>query len=337
MKHLNLFTQAACDRYKTERYNLESTELVPEEPATSFKECIVICNDLTRLRELAATYVIIGIPEDLGVRANLGRPGTNDAWDTFLTHFLNLQHQHRNDVHRFCVLGTVHTADLMDACKTLDPTHHKDRIALSEAVKELDNRVTSVIDTIQAAHKIPIIIGGGHNNCYPIIRSFGKQTPIDCINIDAHTDLRAAKGRHSGNGFSHALAQGFLHRYVMVGIQEAYLSAAMLATITAHEDLRHLPHTPERFDAQILAGEALADIDTTHYGLEIDLDVVANFPSSAQSPVGYSFEQLRVLVQGICAQATKRPRYIHICEAAPRYGTAHEVGKALARLVNDFT
>jgi formiminoglutamase len=240
-------------------------------------------------------------------------------------------------LHRFCILGAVHTADLMEACASLDPTKHVDRIALSQAVAILDNRVTKVIDKVLAANKIPIIIGGGHNNCYPILRSFGKQAPIDCINIDAHTDLRVAAGRHSGNGFTHAIEQGYLHNYYMLGIQEPYLSAAMLNTIQTHQNLNYNPYTPGDFNAESMVQQAFKFVNQTNFGLEIDMDVVANFPSSAQSPAGYRFEQLRVLVQSICRQATNTPRYIHICEAAPRYGTTHETGKALALLVNDFT
>lgn len=335
MEHFNVFTQEDCNAYKTTRYNLD--ERLPvglEEEPHSFKDHLEICNSWNELQEIKAPYVIIGIPEDLGIRANMGRPGAHEAWDNFLTHFLNLQHSELNDAHRFCILGTVQVGDLITSCVQCDVTIHEQRVLLSDAIKVLDDRVTAVVDAIIKAKKIPIIIGGGHNNCFPILRSLGKESPIDCINMDAHTDLRPAKGRHSGNGFTHAIEQGFLKKYFMIGIQHAYLTNDMIKLINDSDDISYVPYTVGAFDDAEHINRALSHVDSTNYGLEIDMDVVAQFPSSAQSPVGYSLEQLRSLVKNLLKEST--PKYIHICEAAPRYGTTHEVGKALANLVNDF-
>ena len=48
--------------------------------------------------EIAATiedstcpYVLFGIPEDIGIRANMGLGGADTAWNSFLTAFLNIQ------------------------------------------------------------------------------------------------------------------------------------------------------------------------------------------------------------------------------------------------------
>jgi len=337
MKHFNLFTRAQRDSYKTVRYSLESEhELELEQEPQSFNDRIELCESVEKLTQAKARYAIIGIPEDIGIRANLGRPGAHETWNSFLTHFLNLQHQELNDVSRFCVLGAVHTADLMDSCVNLDATKHTERLLLSNAVAMLDGRVTTIVNAIIAAHKIPIVIGGGHNNSYPILRSFGSSNPIDCINIDAHTDLRPATGRHSGNGFSHAIKNGYLGRYFMIGIQEAYLSSTVIALIHKEVNIAYSPYMLGVFDCAKTVQQALKHVNAQHYGLEIDMDVVAQFPSSAQSPVGYTLEQLRLLVKSVCEQAGNKPQYIHLCEAAPRYGTAHETGKALANLVNDF-
>ena len=43
------------------------------------------------LKESGAKYVILGIPEDFGVKANYGVGGTETAWLSFLTSFLNVQ------------------------------------------------------------------------------------------------------------------------------------------------------------------------------------------------------------------------------------------------------
>ena len=43
------------------------------------------------VKGLRARYVIFGIPEDIGVQANLGIAGTTTAWLSFLQSFLNIQ------------------------------------------------------------------------------------------------------------------------------------------------------------------------------------------------------------------------------------------------------
>ena len=43
------------------------------------------------LKKSGAAYVIIGVPEDIGVKANHGVGGAHSAWAAFLYSFLNIQ------------------------------------------------------------------------------------------------------------------------------------------------------------------------------------------------------------------------------------------------------
>lgn len=334
MTHFHFSTREELLSYNSKRASINDfTGVELEDDSTTFAQAVHCCTSLAELKQSPSDYVIIGIPEDIGVRANLGRAGASQAWDAFLSSFLNLQHHSDNDSSRFCVLGHVLLNDLMDECQTLNANNHKERIQLSDAVEIIDQRVSTIIKEIKDLGKLPIVIGGGHNNCYPILKAFNG---IDVINIDAHTDLRVANGRHSGNGFSHALENGYLRNYFMIGLQENYLSKSMREIL--HDDLR-LSYTAYQYDYTNIAEDvqlAIDHIDSTNYGLEIDMDVVANFPSSAQSPIGFSIERLRKTVKEILEVSDEMPRYIHICEAAPIYGYPNQVGKALANLVNDL-
>ena len=77
-----------------------------------------------------------------------------------------------------------------------------------------------------------VVIGGGHNNCYPIIRAAathsGRRTlPLDVVNLDPHADCRnVAEGRHSGNGFSTAFGEGLIRKYFLCGYHNRYNSQA---------------------------------------------------------------------------------------------------------------
>ena len=43
------------------------------------------------LQHSRARYVLFGIPEDIGIRANYGTGGADTVWLPFLTAFLNIQ------------------------------------------------------------------------------------------------------------------------------------------------------------------------------------------------------------------------------------------------------
>ena len=64
--------------------------------------------------------------------------------------------------------------------------------ALREATAANDHTVSAVVRRITELGAIPIVIGGGHNNAYGCLKgsSEAKERSINCLNIDAHTDLR---------------------------------------------------------------------------------------------------------------------------------------------------
>src|SRR5260221_13524762 len=43
------------------------------------------------LQQSSARYVLLGIPENIGVKANYGVAGTDTAWQSFISSFLNIQ------------------------------------------------------------------------------------------------------------------------------------------------------------------------------------------------------------------------------------------------------
>src|SRR5690606_25211744 len=99
-------------------------------------------------------------------------------------------------------------------------------------------KVTTVVEHIVKAGKVPIIIGGGHNNSYGTIKgtSFALQKPISVINFDAHSDFRRLEHRHSGNGFSYAYEEGFLNHYFVFGLQKQYNSQAVFDFLHNHKE-----------------------------------------------------------------------------------------------------
>ena len=196
------------------------------------------------------------------------------------------------------------------------------------------------MSSIVKAGKKPIIIGGGHNNAYGNMKglSLAKNDKVNVVNFDAHTDFRPEEGRHSGNGFSYAYAEGFLKNYFIFGIHEDYTNEKLYKTL---KKIKHIKYNT--YEAIEIRNElnfrpeldiALNHISNKPFGIEIDCDAIEYIPSSAQTPSGFSIKQARQFIHHF----GKHPNasYLHICEAAPKKKTETLVGKLISYIITDF-
>lgn len=296
------------------------------------------------LKTCEAKYVIFGIPEDIGVRANYGRPGTASAWDSAIKSIANIQHNRFSKGNQLIVLGQLDVQVEMNEVQHLDFNDVDDRSKLSQLVERIDKEVSHIICKIIQSDKIPIIIGGGHNNSYGNLKgtALAKGRSINAINFDAHSDFRILEGRHSGNGFSYAYEEGFLKKYFIFGLHENYTSKSVLDIIKKIEDrVRYNTYDSinirkeKNFNQEMI--QALDFINNDFYGIEIDLDAIPNIASSAMTLSGFSIEELR---QFVCFFGqNKNASYLHICEGAPDLGedkNNHLIGKLIGYLITDF-
>lgn len=302
---------------------------------------------LIQARTDGARYVLLGVPEDIGPRANCGRGGSDGAWDAFLSLFLNLQANEFCDGSEILLLGELAVSDLQQDAEGLDnqdPTH---LLQLRELTAELDRRLTPVIEAIVRAGLEPVVIGGGHNNAYPMLMgaSLALDKPLAAINLDPHADFRATEGRHSGNGFAYAWKSGALNSYRVLGLHEQKNNAAALAQMralgihcTSFQQVwvrRHLTLT------QVL-DEALAElaVQPRPLGIELDLDAIESMPSSAESRIGVPMLDACHVIYRLAQY--RDTRYLHLCEGAPRCHPTGEVagrravGQALSELVLSY-
>ncbi len=294
-----------------------------------------------QLAEMDCRYVIFGVPEDVGVRANRGRPGADTAWQAVLKTMLNMQHNQFNKGNTLALLGHLGFADEIARAHITPQTDPKD---LHGIISKIDDVLTEVVKRIIELGKIPIVIGGGHNNAYGIIKgcSLGLGKPINSLNIDAHTDLRPTGYRHSGNGFLYAFEENYLDKYFVFGLHENYTLQTNLNFAAAHSSRIQYNTFEEmriRRTKKVMreAKKALAFVSENHYGLEIDCDAIELVPSSALTPSGFVPQMARRLAHVF--SRNKNATYLHICEAAPDPNNLNEmmaVGKLLNYLVTDF-
>ena len=296
------------------------------------------------LKTCEAKYVLFGIPEDIGVRANFGRPGTASAWDSSIKSIANIQHNRFCKGNQIVVLGQLDVKELMKNVEQLDFHDIDDRSKLSQLVDKIDKDVSHIIFNLIKLGKTPIIIGGGHNNSYGNIKgtALAKGKPINAVNFDAHSDFRILEGRHSGNGFSYAFEEGFLKKYFIFGLHENYISKSVLDNIKKIEDrIRYNTYDSvnirkeKEFNLEMV--HALEFVNDNFFGIEIDLDAIPNIACSAMTMSGFSVEQLRQFISFF--GNNKNATYLHICEGAPDLGEEknnHLIGKLIGYLVTDF-
>lgn len=133
---------------------------------TKFGEKVSFVKSLEDLKNHAAKYVLLGIPEDIGVRANFGNPGTSKAWEAALGSLLNIQHNHLTNAENVILLGEIDCETQMKQAESISKEEIHYAEELGGLVSQIDDKISLVIKAIVEAGKFPIIIGGGHNNSF---------------------------------------------------------------------------------------------------------------------------------------------------------------------------
>lgn len=272
------------------------------------------------------TFYLIGVNEDVGPQANYGNAGSIGAFDAFLDYFLNIQSNEFLSGDAVCVLGQINQL-----------YSHSDIASSRLMVEELDAFLLDILTKYVPEGGIPVVIGGGHNNAYPLIKwaSTQNKQAINVINLDPHADMRKLEGRHSGNSFSYAIHDGFLKQYHVVGLHQSYNSQYIL------DELRKNNCEISFFDDYV-EGQSFTDdlerfyasVNETLYGIDLDLDAIENMPTSAVTPSGVTIHQARKYIRKM--GNSEKALYLHLPEAAPIDKVKYVVGKTLAYFVSDF-
>ena len=315
---------------------------------------IVLCDssgDFERMiSSNPAKYIIFGVPEDIGVKANLGKGGADSSWFSFLDSFLNIQSNDFLSGENIFVAGHFDFTDAQKLINVNAATDEEKIIAYRYFVNTIDESVEEMVKIITQYQKIPVIIGGGHNNAYPAIKGAAKGlfkaellqlAQINCINLDAHTDYRPIEGRHSGNPFRYADEDGYLNKYCVIGIHENYLQQNVWIDIVnnpftdfiTYEDI--FIHEKRNFIQAV--AHATGFTEDNYTGIELDLDAIENTLSSASTPSGISSLHARQYLNFVATDA--KIAYVHICEGATKLDTGEtssSTGKLISYLVSDF-
>jgi formiminoglutamase len=268
------------------------------------------------------------VKESIGPVANGGNSGAENGFDSFLASFLNIQDNMYLANATIGVYATIEVGQIGVS-----------QVELMQNVAELDEYVTNLLAPFFEKGKKVILIGGGHNNAYPLMKALHQveRKAIAVLNLDPHADFRILEGRHSGNSFSYAMKEEILSNYGVLGLHQNYNSAEMLDRM--HDSEVHFTFFEQYIDKE---RDFITDINTMlswmkkiPLGIELDLDAIEYMPSSAKTPSGFSLNDARYYVRRCAKQ--REARYLHLPEAAPSTDVEKKmVGKSLAYLVSDF-
>ena len=345
--HFHYYTkQELLEQTKLRKYESkigEALQVVEHIPDASSEDSSI-------LFEGTAKYICFGIPESIGVMGNNGTKGAENTWFHFVRTFLNLQ---STDLCKGDSIMLAGYFDFSSVSKIIDEHSFssQERIdACRHAVANIiDEEVEAFVKAIVMAGKIPIVIGGGHNNAYPIIKGVAKSTYkkgaikhpcINAVNLDAYADYRIMEGRHSGNAFRYAMEEGYLKHYAVIGLQENVNPQSMMDDVYSNVNIQYYSYeaifVEERLNFIQSIAQSFSFVEDGSIALELDLDVIGNMASSGQTPSGISVNEARKFIRfsgnypNVCS--------LHICEGATTHlhADSSQIGLLISFLITDF-
>ncbi|OMP30603.1 arginase family protein [Mangrovimonas sp. DI 80] len=282
---------------------------------------------------LDVDYVLFGIPEDLGIFANTSKIGTSKTWEVVLK---NLTNRNRNTIttpEKVLILGSLDFKKIQKKLLSYDPDSKKDIAKARRKMELIDQKVSYVVHQIIKAGKKPIIIGGGQNNAYGILKgaSLALNTRLNAINLSSQTGFVKKEGRHSGNGFSYAYAEGFLKNYFVLGIHDEATAETTLRTLDKLKAVKYgkFAALQQKYDKQLR--RATKHITAASFGLDIDYGIVHDIePTPTSIPVEKA--------QEFISHFSTMPEvlYLHISNAVVNSETNKTVAFNVANMIVDF-
>jgi formiminoglutamase len=273
----------------------------------------------------ASEIVILGCPQDEGIRRNNGRPGAANAPAAIREQFYRLTPF--NIRRRLFDLGDVRIG------ATLEETHETH---------------AKIVSSVLADGKRLIVLGGGNDISYPdgcaMAEVFGAENWL-AINVDSHLDVRLADERNSGTPYRQLLDERRVtpSYFYEVGFQTHFCSPVY------YEYIRALG--VNRISLELVRSRAEPDIElkesiqqkfvhhssslSTFFGFDLDAVRSADAPgTSAPSPLGLRAGEFIQLVK--YAASLANTKLIEFSEVNPEFDEDSRTSKLVAIAMHRF-
>ena len=264
----------------------------------------------------AADAVLLGCPQDEGVRRNNGRPGAAKAPDAI-----------RHCLYR---LTSPPNARMFDLGNTI----------LQSSLEETHRVHQQIVREILGSGKQVITLGGGNDISYPDCAALAEIHPgYLAFNIDAHLDVRENPVRNSGTPYRMLLEEELLEpdNFHEVGYQPFSVAQSHMDYVAnkgAHamslpELRRHGVHTAICKLLQRPNAEAI------FWGIDMDSVCAADAPGvSAPNPTGLSAQEMCTIVE--LAGRDRRSRLFEITEVNPDFDIDNRTARLAAVAIFHF-
>ncbi len=264
----------------------------------------------------SAAVVILGCPQDEGVRRNGGRVGAAQG-----------PAEIRRALYKMTVTGLdslgVHDAGDVAPLATLEDTHAAQQAAVAQLL---------------ADGKRVVVLGGGNDISYPDCAALSKHAgDVLAFNVDAHFDVRPNAERNSGTPYRQLLEEGLLraHRFFELGSQP-FCNAQAHADYLKEKRVRVVPLTALRAaGAARVVRRALREAErakAVFWGLDMDVVNAAEAPGvSAPNPLGLTGAELCELAA--LAGAEPRTRIVELSEVNPAFDVDGRTSRLAAAVI----
>ena len=267
----------------------------------------------------SADIVILGCPQDEGVRRNGGRVGTADAPDKIREQFYKLT---TNGAGRKAFdLGNV---------------------VLGSSLEATHDTMIEVVTQILKDRKWLIALGGGNDISYAdgvaMAEVFGVESWIG-VSVDSHLDVRIVDERNSGTPYRELLDEGHLlpEQFYEVGYQSHLCSPVYfnyIRDLGVNRISLELLHSREEADMELkesIREKFIGHSESmnTFFGFDMDAVRSADAPgTSAPSPLGLKASEFIQLVE--YAASLANTKIVEFTEMNPNYDIDGRTAKLVA-------
>lgn len=260
--------------------------------------------------------VILGCPQDEGVRRNLGRAGSRYA-----------PNEIRKALYRYPVSEAHQYLKLIDV----------GNLRIGETLEETHEWLFATLQGFLHDGKKVVVLGGGNDISYPDCKALCATISVPLVlNIDRHLDVRADTPRNSGTPYRQLLEEGVIppSMFHEVGINSYANSPTYLKYV--QDSGAHIHYLDELRVAGV--GSAVRTIvrnspaDGVFYGFDLDVVRAVEAPGvSAPGPMGLTAREVCEIAD--VAASDPRTRIIEITEVNPEYDWDGITSKLAANII----
>lgn len=265
-----------------------------------------------------ADVVILGCPQDEGVRRNGGRVGAAEAPNAI-----------RRCFYKLTITG-VDKLSIFDLGNTI----------IRETLEATHDCQQQVVRQVIADGKQLIVLGGGNDVSYPDCAGLAETAGnVLALNVDAHYDVRADSVRNSGTPYRQLLEGGYVQPAQFYEMCSQPFANSPVYTQYLREKGAHVyplrELRTEGLEARFGAILAQSAADAVFWGLDMDSVRASDAPGvSAPNPTGLTGDELCIIAE--IAGLHPRTRLLEISEVNPTYDIDQRTCRLAAVVMHAF-